>query len=94
VLRFQEAKQERQGRRREHAAGAAAQVAAAAALPGWGRLRAVRAGQVYPVDPNGCLSRPGPRLVDGIERLAEIFHPIVKPHLDRPAGMLDSPGRA
>lgn len=57
-------------------AGAAAQVAAAAALPGWQRLRAVRAGQVYPVDANGCFSRPGPRLVDGIERLAEIFHPI------------------
>jgi iron complex transport system substrate-binding protein len=57
------------------AAGAAAQVAAVADLPEWRRLRAVRAGRVHPVDANGCFSRPGPRLVDGIERLAEIFHP-------------------
>ncbi|HYL05531.1 MAG TPA: cobalamin-binding protein [Thermoanaerobaculia bacterium] len=57
------------------AAGAAAQVTAAAGSPEWRRLRAVRAGRVHPVDANGCFSRPGPRLVDGIERLAELFHP-------------------
>ncbi len=57
------------------AAGAAAQVAAVAGRPEWRRLRAVRAGRVHPVDANGCFSRPGPRLVDGIERLAEILHP-------------------
>jgi iron complex transport system substrate-binding protein len=57
------------------AAGAAAQVAAVAGRPEWQRLRAVRAGRVHPVDANGCFSRPGPRLIDGIERLAEIFHP-------------------
>jgi len=62
------------------AAGAAAQVAAVAGRPEWQRLRAVRAGRVHPVDANGCFSRPGPRLVDGIERLAEIFQPA------RPAG--------
>jgi iron complex transport system substrate-binding protein len=56
-------------------AGAAAQVTAVADRPEWRRLRAVRAGRVHPVDANGCFSRPGPRLVDGIERLAEIFHP-------------------
>jgi iron complex transport system substrate-binding protein len=50
-------------------------VAAVAGRPEWRRLRAVRAGRVHPVDANGCFSRPGPRLVDGIERLAEIFHP-------------------
>jgi iron complex transport system substrate-binding protein len=33
----------------------------------------VREGRVYPVDANGCFSRPGPRLVDGIERLAAIL---------------------
>ena len=31
-------------------------------------------GRMFPVDANGCFSRPGPRLVDGIERLAELFH--------------------
>ena len=30
-------------------------------------------GRMFPVDANGCFSRPGPRLVDGIERLAQIF---------------------
>jgi iron complex transport system substrate-binding protein len=57
------------------AAGAAAQVAAIAARPEWQRLRAVRDGRVHPVDANGCFSRPGPRLLDGIEQLAAIFHP-------------------
>jgi iron complex transport system substrate-binding protein len=31
-------------------------------------------GRMFPVDANGCFSRPGPRLVDGIERLADLFH--------------------
>src|SRR5436305_740415 len=56
-------------------AGAAAQIATIAGYPEWHSLRAVRGGQVHPVDANGCFSRPGPRLVDGIETLAEIFHP-------------------
>jgi iron complex transport system substrate-binding protein len=55
-------------------AGADAQMALAAKTSAWQRLRAVQAGRVYPVDANGCFSRPGPRLVDGIERLAAIFH--------------------
>ena len=55
-------------------AGAAAQIETMADRPEWQSLRAVRAGRVYPVDANGCFSRPGPRLVDGIERLAAIFH--------------------
>ena len=55
------------------AAGAQAQIDLIADLPAWQRLRAVRDGRVYPVDANGCFSRPGPRLVDGIEKLAELF---------------------
>ncbi|HXU28957.1 MAG TPA: cobalamin-binding protein [Thermoanaerobaculia bacterium] len=54
-------------------AGARAQIERIAGTPEWSSLRAVREGKVYPVDANGCFSRPGPRLVDGIERLAEIF---------------------
>ena len=54
--------------------GARAQVATMAGRPEWQALRAVREGRVYPVDANGCFSRPGPRLVDGIERMAAIFH--------------------
>jgi iron complex transport system substrate-binding protein len=55
-------------------AGAADQIALIANRPEWQALRAVREGRVHPVDANGCFSRPGPRLVDGIERMAELFH--------------------
>jgi iron complex transport system substrate-binding protein len=55
-------------------AGAAAQIETIAGRPEWRAVRAVREGRVHPVDANGCFSRPGPRLVDGIERLAGIFH--------------------
>jgi iron complex transport system substrate-binding protein len=58
------------------AAGAQAQVDLAADRPEWRRLRAVREGRVAAVDANGCFSRPGPRLVDGIERLAAILHDV------------------
>jgi iron complex transport system substrate-binding protein len=55
------------------AAGARAQIDLVADRPEWRRLRAVCDGRVAAVDANGCFSRPGPRLVDGIERLFEIF---------------------
>lgn len=55
-------------------AGARAQLDLVSSLPEWQSLRAVREGRVHAVDANGCFSRPGPRLVDGIERLAKIFH--------------------
>jgi iron complex transport system substrate-binding protein len=38
-------------------------------------LPAVRDGQVYAVDGSAYFSRPGPRVVDGIALLAEIFDP-------------------
>ena len=45
-----------------------------AAQPGWGDLPAVRAGEVYLID-HSTLSRPGPRVVDGLELLAQLTHP-------------------
>jgi len=45
-----------------------------AARPGWEDLRAVKNGQVYPFDDN-LVSRPGPRLVDGLESLAKLLRP-------------------
>src|SRR5438874_13513729 len=45
------------------------------ARPGWEQLPAVRAGQVFAVDGSAYFSRPGPRLVDSLEMLAEILHP-------------------
>ena len=44
-------------------------------LPGWRELPAVRKGAVYVVDASSYFSRPGPRLVDGVELLAHILHP-------------------
>ena len=54
-------------------AGAAAEVAKLAGDPLWDSLRAVREGRVAAVDANGCFSRPGPRLVDGIETLTTLL---------------------
>jgi iron complex transport system substrate-binding protein len=45
------------------------------AEPGWETLPAVRAGEVYAVDGSSYFSRPGPRIVDSLEMLAEIVHP-------------------
>jgi iron complex transport system substrate-binding protein len=42
--------------------------------PGWSKLRAVRAGRVFGVDGNQYFNRPGPRLVDSLEMLAEMLH--------------------
>lgn len=41
----------------------------------WPRLRAVRNGDVFLIDGNQYLNRPGPRLVESLEIFAEIFHP-------------------
>ena len=45
------------------------------ALPAWSGLRAVREGRVFIGDGNEFFSRPGPRLVETAEMLAEIAHP-------------------
>jgi iron complex transport system substrate-binding protein len=44
------------------------------AREGWKDIKAVKDGQVFPFDDN-LVSRPGPRLVDGLEALAKILHP-------------------
>jgi iron complex transport system substrate-binding protein len=49
-----------------------------AARTGWDALRAVQEGKVYPFDDN-LVSRPGPRLVDGLETLAKFLHPELFP---------------
>jgi iron complex transport system substrate-binding protein len=46
-----------------------------AARPEWRALDAVAAGQVYVTDGSHYFSRPGPRLVESAEILAEILHP-------------------
>jgi len=47
-----------------------------AQLPeGWNDLPAVRDNQVWATDATSYFSRPGPRVVDGVEILARILHP-------------------
>jgi iron complex transport system substrate-binding protein len=41
----------------------------------WGRLKAVRGGQVFVADGNQYFNRPGPRIAESLEILAEIVHP-------------------
>ncbi len=41
----------------------------------WAALSAVRRGQVYVIDGHHYFNRPGPRLVESAEMIAEILHP-------------------
>jgi iron complex transport system substrate-binding protein len=38
-------------------------------------MRAVKTGEVYLADGNQYLNRPGPRIVESLQILAEILHP-------------------
>jgi iron complex transport system substrate-binding protein len=45
--------------------------------PEWNSLKAVASGRVFVADGNQFFNRPGPRLVESLEILAEIIHPNV-----------------
>jgi len=47
--------------------------------PEWRDLRAVKAGEVYLADGNQYMNRPGPRVVESLQILAEILHPNLFP---------------
>ena len=49
-----------------------------AARPGWSNITAVREGRIYPVNPS-LLSRPGPRIGQGLRHLVELIHPELFP---------------
>ena len=52
----------------------------AASLPEWvAELPAVRDGEVYALDGSAYFSRPGPRAIDGVALLAELFDPGIAP---------------
>ena len=44
----------------------------------WKAMPAVRNARVYALEANSYFSRPGPRLITGIEALAKLFHPEVE----------------
>ncbi len=51
------------------------EMAPLAADPRWQALRAVREGRVFLGDGNALFNRPGPRVVEALECLAEALHP-------------------
>jgi iron complex transport system substrate-binding protein len=42
--------------------------------PGWETIEAVKSNNIFPIDDN-IISRPGPRLVDGLEQIAKLLRP-------------------
>ena len=61
--------------------------------PGWAVLPAVRARRAWLVDGKAFMSRSGPRLFDGIEVLARLFHPdVYGPAPGEPEALPVAPG--
>lgn len=56
---------------------AVAEARASTVWPHLERLRAVREGRAWAIDGHHLFNRPGPRLVDSLEVLAEVLHPEV-----------------
>ncbi len=44
-------------------------------IPGWNELPAIKNGRLFAVNGHAYFNRSGPRLVDGLEILAQIIHP-------------------
>jgi iron complex transport system substrate-binding protein len=49
------------------------------AYPGWSDLPAARENRIYAVDASAYFARPGPRVIEGAELLAHLFHPTLFP---------------
>jgi iron complex transport system substrate-binding protein len=62
-----------------HLEKALQQISQLQSLPGWSELPAIRNGRVYAVDADSYFARPGPRVVNGTELLAHLFHPDLFP---------------
>jgi iron complex transport system substrate-binding protein len=57
------------------------------------RLPRITDAEVYAVDANAYFARPGPRVSEGVELLAHLFHPDLFewPHEHRPWSRIDRP---
>src|SRR5579859_319948 len=60
----------------------------------WHDIPAVRNGQVYALEANSYFSRPGPRLMTGLEILAKVLHPQVKVSREAEAAIRPLPLKA
>lgn len=47
------------------------------ARPGWNAIAAVKNGAIYPID-GDIISRPGPRIIEGLKALVGLIHPDLK----------------
>ncbi len=56
--------------------------------PEWATIPAVRNGRVYAMDANSYVSRPGPRLVTGMEAMAKAIHPYIRVRAGAEAAVL------
>jgi iron complex transport system substrate-binding protein len=54
----------------------------------WNAISAVRNGRVFALAANSYFSRPGPRLITGIETLAKVFHPAIQVSREAEAAIL------
>ncbi|MDZ7681232.1 MAG: ABC transporter substrate-binding protein [Fodinibius sp.] len=59
------------------------------ARTGWSELRAVQNKQVYLMDGHHYFNRPGPRLVESTQLLAEVLHPSIFRNDERAGGWLN-----
>ena len=57
----------------------------------WNAMPAVRHGRVYALEANSYFSRPGPRLIAGIEALAKIINPAVQVSAEAELAFLSIP---
>jgi iron complex transport system substrate-binding protein len=60
----------------------------------WHAIPAVRNGRVYALEANSYFSRPGPRLITGIEALAKLFHSAIEVSHEAEAGVLPIPANS
>ena len=60
----------------------------------WNAIPAVQNKRVYALAANSYFSRPGPRLVTGIETLAKVLHPLLKVSPEAEAAILPLSGEA
>jgi iron complex transport system substrate-binding protein len=54
----------------------------------WKAMLAVRNGRIYALEANSYFSRPGPRLITGLEALAKLFHPAIEVSGEAESGIL------
>ena len=64
--------------------GVLKEVQALASYSGWDKIPAFQSSNIYAVNASAFFSRPGPRVVDGLELLAHIIHPGLFPEFYRP----------